>query len=298
MLKEGDKVAFVSPSGWIEKKALVYALNWFEKQGLTVVFGRHAFDVDGYEAGKAKDRAADINEAFADESIKALFCTRGGAGSLKVLKYLDYEMIKNHKKPVFGLSDSTALQNALYAKTGLVSYTGFLPAYDFKSPVPDYILEQSLLQVFGSKSQTYGLFNTLNEGVAEGVLVGGCLSVFALLFGTEYMPDLEDKILVLEDVGEKTYRIDLMLEALKLQKGFDKVRAIIFGAFTNCLEADEGDGTVDEILKKFASSVTVPVVKDFEYGHIKMRFLLPIGGRIYLKTQKIEIQELDARCQR
>ncbi|MBR1914844.1 MAG: LD-carboxypeptidase [Alphaproteobacteria bacterium] len=297
MIKKGDKVAFVSPSSWLDQKALKYALEWFEKKGIKVVFSSHIFDVDGYGAGDEKNRADDINKAFADKDIKAIFCTRGGAGSLKVLKYLDYRMIKKSLKPVFGLSDSTALQNALYAKTGLVSYTGFLPAYDFKQKEPDKVLEKSLLDVFNGKKIKYKNFDVLNDGEAQGELVGGCLSVFASLCGTEYFPDLKEKILLLEDVGEKTYRIDLMLEQIRLQKGFDKVKGIIFGIFEKCEPADEGDETVDEIIKKFACKADIPVVCGFNYGHIKSRVLMPIGQKIRLKTQPKLIETIDGHNQ-
>lgn len=285
MLKKGDKIALVAPSGWFSKSDLENALDWFKKQGLKTQIMPHAYDVEFYAAGTPQNRAKDINDAFRDKSVKAIFCIRGGAGSLKVLDFLDFEMIKKNPKPVFGLSDSTALQNALYTITKNVSYTGFLPIYDFKENHLDSKIENSLFEILNNKKQEIKEFEVLKKGEAEGVLIGGCLSVFNTLCGTKYFPKLKNKILLIEDVGEKTYRIDLMLDQLKKQKDFDKVKAIIFGSFLNCKIADIGDGTIDEIIKNFAKNLDIPVIYNFPYGHIKSRFILPIGKKIKLKTK-------------
>ena len=226
MLKKGDKIALVAPSGFFNKEDLRNGLCFLKNLGLKPVIMPHAFENFYYAAGTPLNRAEDINKAFSDKDIKALFCVRGGAGSSQILDFLDYDMIKNNKKPVFGLSDSTALQNALYTKTKNISYTGFLPIYDLKEGLINSKLEKSLVNIFKGKKTIYKQFDVLNKGVMEGVVVGGCLSVFNLLCGTPYFPDLKNKILLIEDVGEKTYRIDLMLEQLSQQKNFNKIRSI------------------------------------------------------------------------
>ena len=297
MLKKGDKVAFVSPSSWLDEKSLEYAVAWFENQGFKVVLSKHIFDVDGYCAGTPLNRAKDINSAFEDKGIKAIFCSRGGAGSLKVLPYLDYDLIKKNPKPVFGFSDSTALQNALYTKAGMTSYTGFLPAYDIKTSEVNQVLEKSLTGVFQAKPLVEKNFEIFNSGEAEGVLIGGCLSVFTSLCGTDYMPDLKDKILLLEDVGEKTYRIDLMLEQLKQQPHFDGVKGIIFGIFEKFTPADQGDEQIKEILQKFALSVDIPVFYNLDYGHVQKRVIMPIGARVKMSSSTSTIQKLDDKNQ-
>ena len=280
MLKKGDKIALVAPSGCFEEKDLKNGLSFFENLGLKPVIMPHALESFYFAAGTPQNRAKDINDAFFDKDIKALFCIRGGAGSSQILDYIDYEMIKKNKKPVFGLSDSTALQNALYTKAKNISYTGFLPIYDLKKGYINLKLKKSLLDIFKGEKTEYKEFDVLNKGVMEGVLVGGCLSVFNLLCGTPYFPDLKNKILLLEDVGEKTYHIDLMLEQLRQQKDFDKIQGFIFGEFLNCVPADEGDGTIDDVIKNFALKTNKPVVYHFPYGHIKKRVILPIGRKI------------------
>ncbi|HCU58658.1 MAG TPA: hypothetical protein DIC64_01615 [Alphaproteobacteria bacterium] len=287
MLQKGDKIALIAPSGWFEKKDIEKSINWFQKQGLKPVISKHAQDVSFYEAGTAQNRAKDINEAFLKDDIKAVFCIRGGAGSLKTLDFIDYDLIKKNKKPVFGLSDSTALQNAIYTKTKNISYTGFLPVFDFKDGKIDKRVEQSLTDVFQNKTQEVKDFDVLKHGECEGILVGGCLSVFLSLCGTPYFPDLKNKIILIEDVGEKTYRIDLMLQQLKMQKGFDQIKGLIFGQFAKCFEADAGDGSIEQIIKNFVKDIKKPVVYNFPYGHIKSRVLMPIGQKIKIKTKSI-----------
>lgn len=289
LFKKNDKIALVAPSGWFKKQDLNNALKWFEKQNLKPVIMPNAYHVDFYAAGTPKERAHDINQAFSNPEIKALFCIRGGAGSLKILDFLDYDLIKKNKKPIFGLSDSTALQNAIYTKTKNPSYTGFLPIYDFKTNALDSTLEQCLLNIFNLKPIVYRGFDVLNGGNVQGTLLGGCLSVFMSLAGTPYFPNLKDKILILEDIGEKTYRLDLMLAQLKMQKNFHQLKAVIFGKFENCQIADEGDGNVQDVLQNFAKDVHFPVVCNFNYGHIKSRFVLPIGQKVTLKTDCLTI---------
>ncbi len=284
LISKNDKVAFIAPSSAINEIELTEAVKWFEKRGIKAENMPHVFSRCRYMAGNADERAADINACFIREDIKAVFCVRGGAGSLDVLDKIDYSVVRKMPKPVFGLSDSTALQNALYAKAGNVSYTGFLPAYDFKEKTLDVQLEKSLMGIFNDERQCVYGGQCLKNGAAEGVMVGGCLSVFCSLCGTPYFPDLKDKILLLEDVGEKTYKIERMLKQISMQPGFAELNGIVFGQFVNCAEADAGDGTVDEILQDFTADIKVPMVANFPYGHQQSRFVLPIGKKVWLNA--------------
>ena len=290
LIAKNDKVAFIAPSSAIKKTDLSAAQKWFADKGIRTEIMPHVFSTYRNMGGIDVERAADINECFTREDIKAAFCVRGGAGSLNLLDKIDYSAVQKMPKPVFGLSDSTALQNALYTKSGNVSYTGFLPVYDFNDGALDAQLEESLKHVLFGERQCVKGGKCLKKGQAEGVMVGGCLSVFCSLCGTPYFPDLEDKILLLEDIGEKTYRIERMLGQIRLQSGFSKIKGIVFGQFVNCAEADAGDGTIEEILRDFAAEANVPIVAYFPYGHQKSRFILPIGGKVLLNADKCEVE--------
>ena len=201
-----------------------------------------------------------------------------------MLNLLDYDTIKENKKPIFGLSDSTALQNALITKTNNPSYTGFLPLYDIDENGINKTLENSIKNTLFQNHQKIISGNCHKKGECKGKIVGGCLSVLTYLCGTQYFPNLSGKILLLEDVGEKTYKIDLMLNQLKQQKNFNKLKGIILGQFHNCIVSDKEDGTIEDCIKDFAKDINIPIITDFAYGHIKERYLIPLNKTITLKA--------------
>lgn len=144
---------------------------------------------------------------------------------------MDYDIIARHSKPLFGLSDVTAVQNALVARASTPAYTGFLPIYDIKNDSLNSELETSLKNILFAPVHCLKSGTSLYPGKAEGQIIGGCLTSFLYLAGTNYMPDLAGKILLIEDTDEKTYKLDLMFSQLKQLKNFDKLHGIIIGAF-------------------------------------------------------------------
>lgn len=293
MLKSGDKVGVISPSSFIEKGSIEEGISYLESFGLTTVLGNYTNSIYRYMGGNDEQRAQDIMDFFKNPEIKAIFCTRGGGGSTRLLPYLDYEVIKNNPKPIFGLSDSTGLQNAIYAKSGNISYTGFLLVYDFRSGAIDGLVDASLQEIFKGNKLVIKDGETVISGVAEGAIIGGNIATFCRLFGTGYCPDFKDKILLLEDVGGKTWQLDLMLEQIKQQANFDKLKGIVFGAFTNCQQFDVEDGTVDENIAYFCDGLNIPIIKNFTYGHIPSRHVLPIGKLCRLDANNCCLEEID-----
>lgn len=294
-LKAGDKVGIASPAGLLNSpEDIKLPLDYLESLGFECVLGKHVFDKNYYMAGTDKDRVADLHDFFQNPEIKAIFTTAGGCGSQRLLPLLDYNLIKNNPKPIFGLSDNTALQLGIYTKSGVSSVTGFSLKYDFKNGHIDKQIEQSLKAVVNGEKQNITSGETLVSGKAEGILVGGCLSLVRSLCGTPYFPDLQDKILLLEDVGEKTYRLDLMLTQLSQQPNFDKIKGIVFGVFAGCVEADDGDGSVDDVLNNFAAALPkkIPVIKNFLYGHIPSRYVLPTGVKVRIDADKCLLEYL------
>ena len=286
LLKKGDKIGIIAPSVGLNNKDLTPSLNYFKNLGLKPVLADNLKSTYRYMAGTDKERAEAINKLFQDQSIKALFCLRGGAGATRMLPYLNYKLIQNNPKPIIGLSDSTALQNALIAKCNNPSLTGFLPLYDLNDKTIAPLTDSSLKNCLFSDSHKITSGTCLSEGTAAGELIGGCLSVFLYLCGTPYFPDLKDKILVLEDTEEKTYKIDLMLNQLKQQKNFNKLKGIIIGAFTDCPIIDKEDGTIEDCIKDFTKDLKIPVITDFGYGHIPARHIVPLGIKATLKANK------------
>ena len=285
-LKNGSKVGIIAPSSPFAAKELDNALNWLKVYGFEPVLGQAIFNKERFLAGSDNERAADIMTFFADDSIDAVFCARGGYGSLRILDLLDYKIIKNNPKPVIGFSDNTALQLAIYSKTKIASISGLTLVADFKTETLFKNTENSLFKALHLEDYIVSGGQTLVEGKASGEIVCGCLSIVVSLLGTPYFPDLKNKILVIEDVGEEPYKIDKMLNQLKLAKVFEKISGLVLGEFKNCNAKDKADGTVEEVIKDNLSGFKKPTIIDFPYSHNDNRFVLPIGVNAELDARE------------
>ncbi|MGD9638662.1 MAG: LD-carboxypeptidase [Alphaproteobacteria bacterium] len=285
-LKNGSKIGLIAPSSPFEKKDLNHALNWFKKYGFDPVFGQSIFMKDRFLAGSDDARALDIMTFFEDASIDAIFCVRGGYGSPRLLNLLDYKVIKNNPKPVIGFSDNTALQWAIYTKTSVPSISGLTLIADFKTDVLAKNTENSLFKALHLEDYSVTGGQTIIEGKAEGQIACGCLSMIVSLMGTPFFPDLKNKILIIEDVGEEPYRIDRMLNQLKLADSFSKISALIIGKFKNCIAKDKNDGTIKEVISDNLKDIKKPVLIDFPYSHHDNRYVLPMGINAFLDTKE------------
>lgn len=287
------KAALIAPAGKIiNPEVLELGRRYLENLGYQVVLGEHIFSADRYMAGTDHERAADVMAAYQDPEIKIIFTAAGAAGCQRILPLLDYELIAANPKPLVGLSDITALQLAIWQKAKVGSLTGMTVSLDFSDGHINPFLEENLLKILkGHKLFAQG-GQTVIGGTTEGILVGGCLSLLRNLCGTEYYPDLTDKILVLEDVGERIHKIDLMLTQLKQNPGFSKLRGIIFGQFFNCIPKDDFDGDVDAIISDFCQGLNIPVIKDFPYGHIRERYVLPIGAKVKFNADTCVLEQI------
>lgn len=280
LLKKGDTVAFVAPSSFVKKDIIKPSLEYFNEMGLNVLLADNLYKEYRYMAGNDKTRADIINKVFANKKIKALICVKGGAGSTRILPYLDYELIKLNKKPIIGLSDSTGLQNALIKCSFTPAYTGYVSAYKSNQNNTDDAAGKYLHSILFDDKHEINDGKCLVKGETEGKIIGGNLSVFSYLFGTKYFPSLKNKILLLEDVGEKTYKIDLILNQLKQQKDFDELAGIIIGQFTNCPIADTFDGTIEDCIKDFVSGLNIPIICNVNYGHVDHSQIIPLGIKV------------------
>jgi muramoyltetrapeptide carboxypeptidase len=298
-LKVGDTVALVNSASRTAEvtKNIMLAKERLETLGLHVILGKSVYLQDGYFSGTDQARAADINEMFANSSVKAIFEMRGGWGCARVLPYLDYAMIRKNPKILIGFSDITALLLAIGKYSNLVSYYGplaGLPWPDFttdqlkkvlfdgivpvtlKNPKNEIDVEKDIIQ---SKDR----IQTLIPGTAKGVLIGGNLSIIVSLLGTPYEPDWTGKILFVEDVNETHYRIDRMMEQLQEAGVLKKVRGFIFGTCKNCrVDIDMANSTnasfsIDEILMHYIKPYNIPAFMGSMIGHYPKIFTVPEG---------------------
>lgn len=289
-LQQGDKIALIAPSaqiGGIEK--IQKGLDFLKSIGLEPVFAPHLYNVRRYMAGTDEERADDVNWAFADNEIKAVFCVRAAAGAARILPYLDYEFIKKNPKPLVGFCDNAALMLALNKKSNIISWNGFLPTYDFRGDSLDSLVRGSLLNLISGQPETIISGTTLRIGQAEGTFLCSNLSVLMKLAGTPYFPDLTGKILLVEDIHERLHKIDLMLQQLKQQPNFSKLNGIIFGHFTDC-SGDEEDGDLNDCFADFLYKTSFPCVKDFEFGHTASRYVLPLGAKVKFSADETKLE--------
>ncbi len=298
-LKPGDTVAIASPAGavWDEKQVQVF-ISILEKLQLKVETGATIKKKFGYFSGTDEARAKELNGYFRDNSIKGIFCMKGGWGCARILDLLDYSLIKANPKPLMGFSDITSLLIAINARTGLVTFHGPVGNSgwnEFSSAYVQGLLikkEAALLNT-GPKPEDAPVVFT--PGKAKGVLVGGNLSVVASIIGSKYLPDWSDKILFLEETSEEPYRIDRMLTQLKLAGVLGSIRGLVFGKCVKC-EAEEPEKafTFMQVLEQHLKPLGIPAFYGAMIGHIENKLTVPIGINAEMNAEKGTIQLLES----
>ncbi|MDP1830980.1 MAG: LD-carboxypeptidase [Geothrix sp.] len=290
-LTPGATVGLVSPASatW-QTDEITLIKELLAALSLKVKVGQHVLDRYGYLAGPDANRAADINAMFADGSVDAILCVRGGWGSNRILSRLDYKAIAAHPKILLGYSDITALLNAIHARTGLVTFHGPVGV----STWTPFSLDAMRRILFNGEALTMenprmmddGLvvtrdrIQTLTPGKARGRLLGGNLTVLSAMLGSDYLPDWTGAILFLEDTNENVYRIDRMLTQLKLAGVLDKISGLVWGKCTKCAPGEgHGSLTLDEVLNDHIKPLRIPAWQGAMIGHIDSQFTVPVGIR-------------------
>lgn len=307
-LQKGDKVAVVSPSEPISKEKLDKIIKFFEKLGFKVKPGENVLtSVGDFAAGTPQERAADINRAFADPEIKAIFTTVGGMVASQVLELIDFENIKKNPKIFCGYSDATTLQLAILAKTGLITYhgpnAGSLP--DFRGN--GYTLT-NLWKVLTAPKPSgvvtpQSVWQEIRPGKAEGILFGGNLSCLCKLLGTPYDPiavlpkifSAETKyIFFWEEVYEQFSEIMRNLWQVRNTGFLKQVSAMVVGKLTAVAEKDyENFPAKKDLIKELTEPFGIPVLYGVDFGHEVPRATIPIGIKASIDTQAKEIEILE-----
>ncbi len=301
-LQKGDTIGIIAPaSNTDDFTRIEKGVRYFESLSYKVKLGKSIKKVHGYLAGKDELRLNDIHEMFSDKNIKAIFCVRGGYGSARLLNKIDYNLIRKNPKIFVGYSDITALQMAFLKKCGLVTFAGPMVAVDFWNEVNSFT-EENFWKIVTSEKSSGKIENPKNQklkilkkGISEGKLIGGNLSLICSLLGTEFLPSFKNKILLLEEVAEKPYKIDRMLNQLLLSKNLDEISGIILGDFSDCEETDISKKTLTlkEVLKDFVDKIDVPVISNFAHGHIKSNLTMAFGINYKIDADKGAVEILE-----
>ncbi len=275
----------ITPSSSLETPEKIRnGLAYLAELGYHSKIGNFVYGSSNHFSGTPKERASDIMNFFKNPDIAAIIASCGGYGAQSVLPYLDFNIIRQNPKPIIGFSDITALQTAVYTLSGISSIAGIMLKFDFSDNNPAFQTKNSFEKlIIDGQFTPVPAGNTLNSGYAEGVLIGTNFCTLMSLAGTTYFPRLEQKILLLEDIDEKSYRIERLLCQLEQQQGFELVSAIIFGTFSNCALNHPEEKDIESVLDEFAARhPKITMVKHFPFGHTKARICLPIGEKMQL----------------
>jgi muramoyltetrapeptide carboxypeptidase len=281
-LQKGDTIGIATPASPYKHQAFQEGLDLLRQWGFQTVLGRKRISRAGYLAGTDRERAEELMELFLNQEIKAILCSRGGYGAMRILDHLDFKKIKDHPKLFMGFSDITVLLMALWKKAGLLAFHG--PMVTSLSRLKP----QSLIRFQATLEGNYRLEVPLNKkkvlfpGSAQGVLWGGNLTLLVHLIGTPYEPAWERAILFLEDCGEEPYRLDRLFMHLKLRGSLEKISALLLGQFTGSKTGELSMNRIKEIL----GDMNIPVWTGLPVGHGTQNIPLPIGAPAFLDGKK------------
>lgn len=284
-LRPGAGIALVAPAGPVAPEAVDRALERVRDWGWEPRLGRHARGRRGYLSGTDEERAGDFNEALRDPGVDAIWCLRGGYGTMRVLAEIDWAALAARPRPVIGFSDNTALHLAIQRR-GIVSFHAPHPAAADFPAFSAELLRRSLtapepLGLLPFPAGSAGRAETLRGGAAEGPLVGGNLSLLAATLATGVSPRAEGAILFLEEVGEAAYRVDRLLTQLRLAGLLGRVAGVAVGAFTEAGDAPDAP-SIAEVLEDRLGDLGVPVATGLPFGHVADNWTLPLGVRARL----------------
>jgi muramoyltetrapeptide carboxypeptidase len=280
-LRPGSRIGVVAPAGCVERDALFAGIEVIRNQGYEVELPARILESKGYLAGDERCRADDLISFFQRDDINAIFCARGGFGSAQILPYLMVANFSPDPKIFAGYSDITILLNWLSRRLGMVTFHAPMVAMELAHGLTSRSEEAFWGLLTGKKSQwRVELGEVIRPGRAEGEMMGGCLSVVVTTLGTPYEIETDGKLLFLEDVGERPYRIERMLTHLKMARKLDRLAGLVFGDFANC--EGEGSRSVLQIIGEMFAQASYPVVTGMPTGHGSEHITLPFGVRMML----------------
>ncbi|WP_010531597.1 S66 peptidase family protein [Lentibacillus jeotgali] len=288
-LTKGDTIGITAPASPAEVKRVKETIPFFEHLGLRVKLGRTLGLKHGYLAGTDAERLFDFHQMMADDSIKAVFFARGGYGTARIADDIDYQLVRQNPKIIWGYSDITYLHTAIRQRTGLTTFHGPMPASDIADSDFDRLSASMFQQLFEPVTLYYSehisLLNVIVPGKANGELVGGNLSLLISSMGTPYEIETYGKLLLIEDIGEEPYRVDSMLNQLKLAGKLNAAAGIVIGDFA---EADPPEGksslSLEQVFYDYFSGLSCPVMSGFKIGHCFPHFSVPLGETAVINT--------------
>ena len=288
-LQKGDTIGVIAPSNYIKEDDLEYinaSIALIEASGFKVKFGKYVFENMLKYGTLPQKRAKDINAMFADKEVKAIMCVKGGEDSNSTFDYIDFDLIKANPKIICGFSDNTSILNVIHEKTDLVTFHG--PTFKSLTSWETGYAYQQFIKMFVDGKMELGEIDdkyvTIEEGQAEGELVGGNLSLFSKLVSGKYEVDVQNKILFLEELGYESLPelVNSNVYYLKQNGVFDKIAGLWIGNYEHPSKI-----SLEEIIKNsLEEEIKCPIIKSNNFGHIDKKIIIPIGKKARINTKE------------
>jgi len=303
-LEKGDLIALVFPAWFLSNREeantdLEELSSFLEKKGYRTILHPQTFTPIGNFSAEDEQRAKHLMDAWENPEVKAIWCVRGGWGCSKIIDYLDFDYIKKHPKIFIGMSDITSLHQALIKHTNLVPFLSpALIFYSIESFEKEFAFDHfESIVLHGNEGSVPNPYQqevkVFQEGIAKGKLVGGTLSLVASLCGTPLQIDTRNKILLIEEIDERPYRVDRMLFQLKESGLFQEPAAVILANFKGCDPQNENELTLEKVFERHFKNVSYPVLMGMPSGHCEYQATIPLNIRAKLDTYQATLELLE-----
>ncbi len=280
-LKKGDTIGILATAGSVEDKENVFrAQKFFENLGYKVVLSSNVFDEYRYLAGTDEKKIEELHKFFSDPKINAIICMRGGYGAIRLIKKLDYDLIRKNPKIFCGYSDISALSAMILKKSNLMTFWGPLAQSDFGIETPDEFTVNSFFNAVTSNELSYkpAPNKLCRSGEANGILWGGNLATIVSLCGQDFIPE-EDFIFFAEDLNESVYKIDkMMTQLINIEQFTKNIKGIVLGDFLDI----DNENWLDELFFEIGEKLNIPVIGGFKITHDTEKITLPYGAKAHL----------------
>ncbi|AWX45594.1 Muramoyltetrapeptide carboxypeptidase [Flagellimonas maritima] len=305
-LEKGNTIGLIAPGYAVSPETLKRIKKEVKEMGFIPFHTDRIHGNHGYFSNTDKERAADLNEMFANSKVDAILCARGGYGCTRIMQMIDYENIKLNPKILVGFSDITALLNGIQKETGLITFhgpvgstieddysqqefTNTLMQPNYPQPITNVLLKDQEM-INNPEYERY----TITSGISTGKLVGGSLTLVNALVGTPHEIDFTDAIVCLEDVEEAPYRIDRMLTQLIEGASFKNAKGIVFGVFAGCNSSSNSKSfTLKEVIMDRIAPLQIPAAYGMSFGHVPNNFTFPIGINANWDADKMTLEILE-----